>query len=65
MTTIRTFMTEDHRHCDDLFADAEQAIGQNNLEAALAALSISIQPSWRISIPRKKRFSRPLKPKPA
>ena len=37
MTTIRTFMTEDHRHCDDLFADAEQAIGQNNLEAALAA----------------------------
>ena len=37
MTTIRTFMTEDHRHCDDLFADAEQAIGQNNFEAALAA----------------------------
>lgn len=37
MSNIRTFMTEDHRHCDDLFADAEQAIGQNNLEAALAA----------------------------
>jgi hemerythrin-like domain-containing protein len=37
MTSIRSFMTEDHRHCDDLFAEAEQAIGQNNLEAARAA----------------------------
>jgi hemerythrin-like domain-containing protein len=26
MTTIRSFMTEDHRHCDDLFADAEKAL---------------------------------------
>jgi len=30
-------MTDDHRHCDDLFAEAEQAIGQNNQAAALAA----------------------------
>ncbi|EKE17933.1 MAG: hemerythrin HHE cation binding region [uncultured bacterium] len=37
MINIRTLMTEDHRHCDDLFADAEQAIAQHHPEAALAA----------------------------
>lgn len=37
MTTIRSFMTDDHRRCDDLFAEAEQAIGKGNLEAAQAA----------------------------
>lgn len=37
MTTLRTFMTEDHRRCDDLFAEAEQAIGQKKNAAALAA----------------------------
>lgn len=37
MTTIRSFMTNDHRHCDDLFAEAEQAMAQNNLDAARAA----------------------------
>lgn len=37
MTSIRSFMTDDHRHCDDLFADAEQAIAKNNLDAARAA----------------------------
>ena len=37
MTTIRTFMTDDHRHCDDLFAEAEQAIAKNNPDAAQAA----------------------------
>lgn len=37
MINIRTLMTEDHRHCDDLFADAEQALAQNHPEAALAA----------------------------
>ena len=37
MTTIRTFMTEDHRHCDDLFAEAEQAISKKNFDAAKAA----------------------------
>lgn len=37
MSNIRSFMTEDHRHCDDLFAEAEQAIGKKNLEAARAA----------------------------
>lgn len=26
MTSIRSRMTNDHRHCDDLFADAEQAL---------------------------------------
>lgn len=37
MTTIRSFMTNDHRHCDDLFAEAEQAMAKNNLPAARAA----------------------------
>lgn len=37
MSSIRSFMTDDHRHCDDLFADAEQAIAKKNLEAAKAA----------------------------
>ena len=39
MTTIRTFMTDDHRHCDDLFAEAEQAIAKKNLPAATAAFT--------------------------
>ena len=39
MTTIRTFMTDDHRHCDDLFAEAEQALGKKNLPAATAAFA--------------------------
>ena len=34
MTTIRSFMTEDHRRCDDLFAEAEQAVGKGNLALA-------------------------------
>ena len=37
MTTIRTYMTDDHRHCDDLFADAEQAVGKGNLDLAQAS----------------------------
>lgn len=37
MTTIRSFMTDDHRRCDDFFAEAEQAIGKKNIEAARAA----------------------------
>ena len=37
MTTIRSFMTDDHRRCDDYFAEAEQAIGKKNIEAARAA----------------------------
>ena len=39
MTSIRTCMTDDHRHCDDLFAEAEQAIGKNELAAAAAAFA--------------------------
>jgi len=38
MTSIRSFMTDDHRRCDDLFADAEQAVGKNQLAAAEAAM---------------------------
>src|SRR5574343_2110911 len=37
MTTIRTFMTDDHRRCDDFFAEAEQAVGKGDLPAARAA----------------------------
>ncbi len=39
MTTIRNLMTDDHRRCDDFFADAEQAVGKGNLEAAGAAFA--------------------------
>ena len=37
MTTIRSFMTDDHRRCDDLFADTDQAVSKGNIELALAA----------------------------
>ena len=37
MTTIRTFMTDDHRRCDEFFAEAEQAVGKKNIEAARAS----------------------------
>jgi len=33
-------MTEDHRHCDDLFAEAEKAIAGNNLEMARSAFKV-------------------------
>ncbi len=36
MTAIRSLMTEDHRHCDDLFADAELAVGKKDSQAAKA-----------------------------
>ena len=37
MSSIRSFMTDDHRRCDDLFADAEQAVARKNPAAAKAA----------------------------
>ncbi len=37
MTSLRQFMTEDHRRCDDFLAEAEQAVGKKNLAAAQAA----------------------------
>lgn len=39
MTSIRSLMTDDHRHCDDLFAAAEQAMSGNDLEIAATAFS--------------------------
>jgi len=39
MTSIRNFMTDDHRHCDDLLAEAEQALAQNDPVAAEAAFA--------------------------
>lgn len=32
--TIRNLMTDDHRHCDDLFAEAEKALGNKDLAKA-------------------------------
>ena len=37
MTTIRSYMTDDHRRCDDLFAEAEQAVGKGSFDLARAA----------------------------
>ena len=37
MTTIRSFMTDDHRRCDHLFADAEQAVAKKDFTLAGAA----------------------------
>lgn len=37
MSTIRSFMTDDHRHCDDLFAEAEQAMAKGNIAAGQVA----------------------------
>ncbi len=37
MSTLHQLLTGDHRHCDDLFAAAEQAAGANDLPAAQAA----------------------------
>ena len=34
MTTIRDFMTEDHRRCDDVFAEVEQAVASGDWSAA-------------------------------
>jgi hypothetical protein len=34
MTTIRDFMTEDHRRCDDVFAEVEQAVANGDWAAA-------------------------------
>ena len=37
MASIRHFMTDDHRQCDDFFAAVEQAVAQGKLPAGLAA----------------------------
>lgn len=34
MSTIRDFMTDDHRHCDDVFAEVEQAVAAGDWAAA-------------------------------
>jgi hemerythrin-like domain-containing protein len=39
MTTIRDFMTEDHRRCDDVFAEVEQAIASGDWDGATASFS--------------------------
>jgi hemerythrin-like domain-containing protein len=37
MTSIRDFMTDDHRRCDDVFAEVEQALSDGDNAAAKAA----------------------------
>ncbi len=37
---LREFLTEDHRHCDDLFALAEAAAGRQDQAAALACFEV-------------------------
>ena len=37
MASIRHFMTDDHRRCDDFFAAVEQVVAQGKLPAGLAA----------------------------
>jgi hemerythrin-like domain-containing protein len=39
MTTIRSYMTDDHRRCDELFAQAEQAVGNGDFDLARTAFA--------------------------
>ena len=39
MTTSNSFMTDDHRQCDDLLAEAEMAQGKGDLAAARSAFA--------------------------
>ena len=39
MTTIRECMTDDHRHCDDIFAETEQALASKQLALAQTAFA--------------------------
>jgi hemerythrin-like domain-containing protein len=39
MTSIRDFMTDDHRRCDDVFAEVEQALADGDNAAAKAAFT--------------------------
>ncbi len=34
MTSIREFMADDHRHCDDVFAEVEQAVARGDWSTA-------------------------------
>lgn len=39
MTLLRTLLSDDHRHCDDLFAAAESAVSRADWPAATAAFA--------------------------
>ncbi len=39
MSNIKNCMTDDHRHCDDLFAEVEQAVAAQAWERASAAFA--------------------------
>ena len=39
MNTLRTLLTDDHRHCDDLLSDVEAAVAAGDAAAALAAFA--------------------------
>ena len=40
MQTITEYMSAGHRHCDDLFAEAEAAAAKNDLAGALAGFTV-------------------------
>ena len=40
MTSLRIFLSEDHRHCDDLLAVAEQAVANGDTKTAGAAFGL-------------------------
>jgi len=39
MTSIRDFMTDDHRRCDDVFAEVEQAVASGDWAAAASGFA--------------------------
>ncbi|MDD2884901.1 MAG: hemerythrin domain-containing protein [Dechloromonas sp.] len=43
MTRLHQLLSEDHRHCDDLFATAEQAASQADWPSAQAAFACFVQ----------------------
>ena len=43
MSDVTTYMTGDHRHCDDLFAAFESAVGADDWEAAAAGVDAFLE----------------------
>ena len=65
MTTISNFMSDDHRRCDDVFAEVEQALAAGDWAAASERFSIFTRACWCTSRPRKRCCFRPLSARPA
>lgn len=43
MSDVTTYMTGDHRHCDDLFAAFESAVGADDWEAAASGVDAFLE----------------------